>query len=195
MEGVVSAIAEEHVVAGIGGDEGIIAKSAAQGVVVTSAIENIRTVAADERVIASKYFIPTKPTALNPTPPNTGTVLGNGVPGAPDTATANIIITTADGGLTTNTSNDASLSAKSKVTVLGATSSSAAAVGLKITFTPKTGKMSGIFTHPGRINPIKYTGVAFQKTNTASGYFLYFPMKTAPVGTPAESGAVGVAKK
>ena len=145
--------------------------------------------------IGSKYFIPTKPTALNPTPPNTGTVLGNGVPGAPDTATANIIITTADRGLTTNTSNDASLSAKNKVTVLGATSGSTAAPGLKITFTPKTGKMSGIFTHPGRINPVKYTGVTFQKTNTASGYFLYFPTKTAPVGTPAESGAVGVAKK
>ena len=144
--------------------------------------------------IASKYIVPTKPTLLKPTPANPDTVLGPGAVGAANSATANIIITTADGGLATNTSNDASLSAKSKVSVLTATAGFTAATGLKVTFVA-TGKMNGIFSHPGRIFPVKFNGVAYQKTNTASGYFLYSPLKTAPLGTPAESGAVGVAKK
>lgn len=145
--------------------------------------------------IASKYIVPTKPTLLKPTPANPDTVLGPGAIGAANSATANIIITTADGGLATNTSNDASLSAKSKVSILTATAGFTAATGLKVTFVPATGKMNGIFSHPGRIFPVKFNGVAYQKTNTASGYFLYSPLKTAPLGTPAESGAVGVAKK
>ena len=145
--------------------------------------------------IASKYFVPTKPTTKNPTPPNSDTVLGLGVPGALATTTDNIFITTADGGLTTNTSNDASLSAASKVTVHGATTGSTAATGLKTAFVTAKGTMSGSFTHPGTGKAVKFAGVAYQKTKTASGYFLYFPPKTAPLGTPAESGAVGAAKK
>ena len=145
--------------------------------------------------VASKYFVPTKPTVKNPTPPNPDTVLGLGVPGALLTTTDNIFITLADGGLTTNTSNDASLSTKNKVTVHGATSGSTTATGLKIAFVSGTGAMSGSFTHPGTGKAVKFVGVAYQKTNTASGYFLYFPPKTAPLGTPAESGAVGVAEK
>lgn len=145
--------------------------------------------------IASKYFVPTTPTVKNPTPPNPDTVLGLGVPGALLTTTDNIFITLADGGLTTNTSNDASLSTKNKVTVHGATSGSTTATGLKIAFVSGTGAMSGSFTHPGTGKALKFVGVAYQKTNTASGYFLYFPPKTAAPGTPAESGAVGVAEK
>ena len=145
--------------------------------------------------IASKYLVPTKPTTKNPTPPNPDTVLGLGVPGALVNTTDNIFITLADGGLTTNTSNDASLSDKSKVTVHGATAASTAATLLKTAFVPATGAMSGSFTHPGTGKVVKFAGVAYQKTNTASGYFLYFPPKTAAPGTPAESGAVGVAEK
>lgn len=140
--------------------------------------------------VASKYFVPTKPTVKNPTPPNPDTVLGLGVPGALLTTTDNIFITLADGGLTTNTSNDASLSTKNKVTVHGATATFTAATGLKIAFVSGTGAMSGSFTHPGTGKAVKFFGTAYQKTNTASGYFIY-----AAPGTPAESGAVGVAEK
>ena len=140
--------------------------------------------------IASKYFVPTKPTVKTPTPPNPDTVLGPGVPGAILTTTDNIVITTADGGLTVDTSNDASLSAKNKITVHLATSGSTVATGLKIGFAPTTGAMSGQFTHPGNGKIVKFFGVAYQKTNTASGYFIY-----SPIGTPAQSGAVGVAEK
>ena len=145
--------------------------------------------------IASKYFVPTKPSTKNPTPPNPDTVLGLGVPGALVNTTDNIFITLADGGLTTNTSNDANLSDKSKVTVHGATAASTAATLLKTAFVPATGAMSGSFTHPGTGKAVKFAGVAFQKTNTASGFFIFLPPKTAAPGTLAESGAVGVAKK
>ena len=144
-------------------------------------------------LIASKYLVPTKPTTKNPTPPNPNTVLGLSVPGAPSTTTANIFITTADGGLPTNTSNDASLSAASKATVLAATTGSSGATMLKNTFVSAKGTMSGSFIHPGTNKVVKFSGVAYQKTNTASGYFLYLPPSL--LGAPAESGAVGVAKK
>jgi len=126
---------------------------------------------------ASKFVAPGKPG-------NTGTVLGSGVTGAASATTANIVVTVADGGLASAVATDASLDAKSKVTPIGATN------GLKAKFVATTGAFSGSFTHPGTNKAVSYTGVAFQKTNTASGYFLYTPA----TGT-AESGAAGVAKK
>ncbi len=144
---------------------------------------------------ASKYVAPQKATVKIPAPPNPGTVFGPGVPSAPNNTTANIFISTAYGGLTTNTSNDASLDAKSKATILAATAGASGAAGLKTTFVSGTGGMSGSFTHPGLGKSVKFTGVVFQKTQTASGFFIYLPPKTAAPGTIAESGSVGAGKK
>ena len=126
---------------------------------------------------ASKFVVPGKPG-------NTGTVLGQDVAAAASATTANIVVTVADGGLTSEVSTDASLDAKSKVTPINATN------GLKAKFVATTGAFSGSFTHPVTNKAVSYTGVAFQKTGTASGYFLYTPA----TGT-AGSGAVGVAEK
>lgn len=145
--------------------------------------------------IASKFLAPTKPTTKNPTPPNSETVLGPGLPPAANATTANIEIALAAGALTTATSNDGSIDAKSKVAVLGATAGQTAATALKIGFVAPTGAMKGTFTHPGTGKALPFLGTAFQKTNSAGGYFLFLPPKTAPVGTPAESGRVAVTEK
>lgn len=142
---------------------------------------------------ASKYIAPKKVTAALPNPPNPDTALGAGVSGAANTTTPNIFVTLTDGGLATNTSNDASLDAASKVTVLGASTGETAATGLKVTFNAATGSLGGSFTHPVTGKLLKFAGVAFQKTHTATGHFLFVPPATA-VGDLAESGAVGVAE-
>lgn len=132
--------------------------------------------------IGSKYLAPG---ALN-----AGTALGVGVAPAPNTTTANIAILATDGALPADTSNDASLDAKGKVTVIGATAGQTGATALTAKFTSSSGAISGSFIHPGNTKAVKFTGIAFQKTNTAYGYFIY-----APVGGTAAAGAVGVVKK
>ncbi len=124
----------------------------------------------------------TKPT----TPANAGTVLGAGVPGA--TNTANIEIALSDSALDTN--NDASLDARSKVTVLGATAGQTAATALKATFVTGKVGLNGSFMHPANNKRVKFAGAVFQKTNSAFGHFLYLP-----TGATGESGAVTVIKK
>ncbi len=62
---------------------------------------------------------------------------------------------------------------------------------LRAAFSETDGTLSGIFTHPGNDTAVSFIGVAYQKTNSASGYFIYVLTANAPV----ESGAVGVTKK
>jgi hypothetical protein len=143
---------------------------------------------------ASKFLAPVKPTAAVPNPPNPDTVLGPGAHGAASPGTANIEITTAFAAPATSTANDASLDAASKIAVLGATTGGTVASELKAAFVAKTGALSGSFIPAGASKPVKFNGVAYQKTNTAAGYFLLTP-PTAPAGAAAQSGAVGVALK
>ena len=131
--------------------------------------------------VASKFI----PTGLV----NTATVLGAGATGAVNAATANITITTADGGLTAATSNQGSLSALNKITVLGPSALSSGATNLKFAFTASTGTFAGSFMHQVSSKVVTFGGVVYQKTKTGSGYFLYLPL-TAPTG--ASSGSVGV---
>jgi len=141
--------------------------------------------------IASKYLVPTAPTTRNPNPPNPATALGPGVPGAVGGA-ANIEVELNNGALANNTSNDASIDAKSKVTVLGATTGGpGAANGLAVAFKASTGAMSGSFTHPGQPKALKFAGVAFQKTSEAYGQFLFLPKAPAT----QESGGVFIEEK
>lgn len=127
---------------------------------------------------------------LKPGPLNAGTALGAGVPGAPNTTTANIEIALADGGLTTDTSNDASIDSRSKVTVLDATAGQTAATNLKATFVTGTGLLNGSFTHPVSNKTVKFSGAVLQKTSNAFGHFLFLP-----TGGTGEAGAVGVVEK
>jgi hypothetical protein len=144
--------------------------------------------------VASK-FIPTgKPSSKVPVPPNPDTVLGVGVPGASAPTVANLLIGVADGGLTTATTNDASLSAVNKLSVLGATSGQTGATGLKASFSASSGALSGSFVHPGTNKSVSFAGVVYQKQNSASGFFLYTPPTSNPSAIP-ESGSVSVSKK
>lgn len=144
--------------------------------------------------VASK-FIPTgKPTAKVPVPPNPGTVLGVGVPGANAPTVANLLIEVADGGLTAATGNEGSLSAVNKLTVLGAASGQTGTNGLKASFNAGSGALSGSFVHPGTSKPVSFSGVVYQKQSKASGFFLYTPPVSNPSAIP-ESGSVSVSKK
>jgi len=117
--------------------------------------------------LASKYVPPTNPT----------TVLG--------VAGGAIEFTATDGGLNPSIAEDGAIDAKNKVT-LPATNKT------KASFVKDTGALSGSFIHPATGKKVKFGGVAFQKTNTATGYFLFTPSTPA---TPAESGAIGIAPK
>lgn len=136
--------------------------------------------------LAAKFIAPKKPTPSQPNPPNPDTVLGAGLIAAASAGPANLTIVIADGGLQTSTSNDASIDAKSKVADLGATAGQNPADTLKAMFGVGTGTMSGNFVHPDSGKAIGYKGVAFQKTHTAAGYFLYSP----PNKAPSTSGSV-----
>lgn len=129
--------------------------------------------------LASKYLAPVSPV----------TALGAGLPSG---SGANVVITAADGGFTIPTSNDAILDSTNKLNVTGPTSGATGASGLKGAFSKRKGALSGSFTHPVSGKVVKFGGVAFQKTNTASGYFIYAPVVTS---SPAASGAVGIAPK
>lgn len=136
--------------------------------------------------VASK-FIPTGKT-------NPDTVLGVGVPGASAPTVANLLIVAADGGLTTSTTNEASLSGVNKLSVLGAALGQTAANRLTASFSAATGALSGSFVHPGTTKPVSFAGVVYQKLNSASGFFLYTPPALTPSAIP-ESGSVSVSKK
>jgi hypothetical protein len=140
---------------------------------------------------AAKFLPPKKPTLLVPHPPNPDTVLGAGLAPAATSATVNLTVALANGGLGASTENDASIDALSKVTVLGATASQSGADTLTTRFVPSTGMMSGTFIHPGTGKAISYQGIVFQRTHTAAGCFLYSPAK----GTAFSSGSVRVVGK
>lgn len=110
--------------------------------------------------LASKYVAPVNPT----------TVLG--------IAGGAIEFAATDGGLNPAIAEDGTIDAKNKVTLTGANN-------VKVTFVKGTGALSGSFTHPVTGKKAKFSGVAFQKTNTATGYFLSLP----------QSGAIGIAPK
>jgi uncharacterized delta-60 repeat protein len=52
-----------------------------------------------------------------------------------------------------------------------------------------TGKLTGSFKHPVSRATVPFSGVVYQKTHAAGGYFLYFPLRQA--GEPAPSGVSG----
>ncbi len=141
--------------------------------------------------VASKFVVAKAPTATVPIPPNPDTVLGLGATAAISASTANLILEMIDGGLATKHSHDVSIDAKSKLTVLGATTGETGfAANPKAVFVATTGALSGSFIHPTNSKTVKFTGVAYQKTNMASGYFHYIAG-----GGVAESGAVDVSVK
>ena len=144
--------------------------------------------------VASKFIPSAKPTAKVPVPPNPDTVLGVGVPGASGPTVANVLIELADGGLSTNTLNEGSLSGANRLTVLGAAPGKTGAAGIKASFDARNGLLSGSFVPPGANKSLSFNGVAYQKQNSASGFFLYTPPTTNPSALP-ESGSVGVSKK
>lgn len=129
-------------------------------------------------LVASKFVINPSASGLN----------ALGIAGV-TTPTVNAVLTLADGFLITATSNDISVTPKNKSTVVGATSGLTGAEGLKLAIVPKTGATLGSFIHPGNGKMVPFRGVVFQKTHTASGYFLYFPPK--PLNLPAPSGMSG----
>jgi hypothetical protein len=136
--------------------------------------------------VASKFIAPKTPT-------NAGTVLGAGVAGG-----SNLTIVTAEGGLVTTagvaTSNDATIDANSKVTVGAATTGLTGANTLKTSLVAKTGALSGSFIHPATNKAVKFAGVAYQKTESAAGFFIYLPPANASGVPAAGSGAVEVTK-
>ena len=137
--------------------------------------------------VASKFIAPK-------TPANAGTVLGAGVPSG-----SNLTIVTAEGGLTTTagvaTSNDATIDANSKVTVGAASAGLTGANTLKTSLAAKTGALSGGFIHPATSKAVKFAGVAYQKTGTAAGFFIYLPPANVSGAPAAASGAVEVTKQ
>lgn len=137
--------------------------------------------------VASKFIAPK-------TPVNAGTVLGVGVPGG-----SALTIVTAEGGLTTTagvaTSNDATIDANSKVAVGAASAGLTGANTLKTSLVAKTGALSGSFVHPATGKAVKFAGVAYQKTGTAAGFFIYLPPANTPGASAAASGAVEVTKQ
>ncbi len=134
--------------------------------------------------VASAYLAPTKPTTKVPNPPNPNTVLTIAA------GTDNLTIALGDGALTTNTSNEASLDAKSKVTIIGPTNGQTGATALKVAFSTSTGLLSGSFTHPVSNKKVSFQGIAYQKSKVAFGYFLFTPAKNA--GGTAQSGDVSI---
>ncbi len=133
---------------------------------------------------ASKLVLPTKASVANPAPLyllGTHSILG--LVGAP--TPADITLTLADGG-TPGFSNEATADAKSKVIIGAASAGATAAPKLKTTLAAGTGALTGSFTHPGNNKAAAFSGVVFQKTHTAGGFFLYFPPK--PPDLPAPSG-------
>ena len=131
-------------------------------------------------VFASKFIAPAKVTAKNPTPPfvlGTHNVFGLVAP-------TNVTLAITDGA-TGGLSNNATVDAKSVVTVGAATAGAAGATKLAAKL-KATGALSGTFTHPSSQKAAAFSGVVLQKNHTAGGYFL------APDGT---SGAVSVVPK
>jgi len=122
---------------------------------------------------ASKYFVPTAPSAKNPTPVNQNTALGAGTP-----AGTALEIDLKDGALGTPLNANATIDAKSKVTVSTATN------GVKVSFVASSGALSGSFTHTGNSKTVKFSGLAFQKDSTAGGFFQY-------KASPADAGETG----
>jgi hypothetical protein len=102
----------------------------------------------------------------------------------------NAVITLTDGLLFPSTSNAASISLSSKSTILGAPGGLVGAENLKLTIVPSTGALSGSFIHPGTGKAVPLSGVVYQKTYTASGFFLYFPPRPS-VSLPAPKGVSG----
>jgi hypothetical protein len=123
-------------------------------------------------LLASKYVVPMKPE----------TALGN--------SETPLTIALADGDLQSSTSNSASIKANGLVTVPPSTPGAGEVMGLKALFTTSTGLLTGSFTHPVTKNTVSFTGVALQKMNSAEGYFLVPPPKSASAGTFPSSGSV-----
>ena len=119
-------------------------------------------------------------------------MLGAGLaPASP--SVANIALALSDGGLTRPRITEGSLNARSVLRPLGAATGQTAAELLKASFMTDTGIMSGTFKHPGSGRIAAFAGIAFQKTHSAGGYFLYAPPR-ASAAMP-ESGLVSVTPK
>jgi len=104
-----------------------------------------------------------------------------------------ITVSLADGGLTTNTTNQASIDANSHVTVVPPTIGAAAVSNLVLSFAPASGLMSGSFTHPVTGATVPFSGIVSQGTESASGYFIFTPTGATANGVQSTSGLITVA--
>jgi len=113
------------------------------------------------------------------------------IDGASATSVNNVVIET--DGLLADTLNEGSISAANVVTV--AAPLTGGAREMKVAFVPATGLLGAVsFKYGPGAAPVTVSGVVLQKSNSASGYFLYTPAAVNPVGQ-AESGFFEIVKK
>ncbi len=113
------------------------------------------------------------------------------IDGASATSVNNVVIET--DGLLADTLNEGSISAANVVTV--AAPLTGGAREMKVAFVPATGLLGAVsFKYGPGAAPVTVSGVVLQKSNSASGYFLYTPAAVNPVGR-AESGFFEIVKK
>lgn len=101
--------------------------------------------------------------------------------------TVNAALDIASGLLTGTIERDASVATNSKVTMVPSVTPDPEKV--KLTISHGAGTISGSFIHSVSLKPTPFTGVVFQKTNSAYGYFIG---KSAGNVTPWAGGSVTV---
>jgi hypothetical protein len=129
---------------------------------------------------ASKFIPPAKGSGANAL--GIAEVAGAGVNGS-------VVFT--DGGLPERRSNFLSMTAGNRWIAGEGADGYVAAENVQIVMAPKTGEVSGSFTHPVSGRAVSFRGVAYQKTHVASGYFLYFP-DPAAAASGTLSGAMWI---
>ncbi len=104
------------------------------------------------------------------------TVLGIAGKTAP---AVNAALLLANGLLAEPISTDLSIAAGNKVTIAGTNGGE-----LKVSINPVAGSVTGSFIHSGDGKAVPFSGVIYQKTHSAGGFFLLLPSKTAisPLG-------------
>jgi hypothetical protein len=133
---------------------------------------------------ASKFIVPARPTRTNGTPfyvLGTDNILGLvGKPPAPvEFSLADVWNTPATGISVAGTVNE-----KNAISI-----PADASLKLKPTLTAGTGRLGGSFKRSGNNKTVNFSGVVYQKTHSAGGYFLYYPPRLP--GGPAPSGVSG----
>ncbi|MDB6153927.1 MAG: hypothetical protein JWL90_2380 [Chthoniobacteraceae bacterium] len=98
-------------------------------------------------------------------------------------------VTLSNGLLAAPLSSDLSIALNSKVTVVNTSGDRTG--GPKIVINPAVGSVTGSFTHPGGGKAVSLSGVIYQKSHSAGGFFLFFPPKTA-ASSLGESGSMSI---